>query len=98
MEVLRGVRARWPRPRGAPGPDTAGPGLSWIGAERIAVSGVPPAWAVARLAAPGWSPPTCAASPGGTVRRPGDVRDRDVPGKPRSGQAATRAGVTGNPL
>ena len=36
MEVLRSVRARWPRPRGAPGPDATGPALSWIGEERIA--------------------------------------------------------------
>jgi hypothetical protein len=50
MEVPRRVRTRLPRPRGAPGPDVTGPALSWIGDERIAISGVPPAWAVARLA------------------------------------------------
>ena len=41
MDVLRSVRARWPRPRGVPGPDAAGPALSWIGDERIAISSVP---------------------------------------------------------
>ena len=53
MEVLRRVRTRWPRPRGAPEPDVTGPALSWIRDERIAISGVPPAWAVARLAEQG---------------------------------------------
>ena len=53
MDVLRSVRARWPLPRGVPGPDAAGPALSWIGDERIAISGVPPAPAVARLAEQG---------------------------------------------
>jgi protein-tyrosine phosphatase len=49
MDVLRSVRAGRPRPRGVPGSDAAGPLLSWIGDERIAISGVPSARAVARL-------------------------------------------------
>jgi protein-tyrosine phosphatase len=50
MQVLPSVRAGRPRPRGAPGPGAAGPALSWIGDERIAISGVPPARAAAGLA------------------------------------------------
>ena len=50
MDVLRSLRARGPRPRGMPGPDAASPALTWIGDERIAISGVPPARTVARLA------------------------------------------------
>ena len=50
MEVLRSVRAGRPRPRGVPGPAAAGPVLSWIGDERIAISAVPPARTVAGLA------------------------------------------------
>jgi protein-tyrosine phosphatase len=53
MEVLRSVRAGRPRPREAPGPGAAGPALSWIGDERIAISGVPSARAVAGLAEQG---------------------------------------------
>ncbi len=53
MDVLRSVRAGRLRPRGAPGPDAASPALNWIGDERIALSGVPPAAAVAGLAAHG---------------------------------------------
>lgn len=53
MEILRSVRARWPRPGGAPGPGATGPALSWIGDERIAISGVPSACAVACLAEQG---------------------------------------------
>jgi hypothetical protein len=53
MDVLRSLRARWPCPRGVPGPDAAGPALSWIGDERVAISGVPPARAVACLAEQG---------------------------------------------
>jgi len=49
MDVLGSLRARRPRWRGAPGSDAARPALSWIGDERIAISGVPPAEAVARL-------------------------------------------------
>ena len=49
MGVLRYVSAGLPRPRGLPGPDAAGPGLSWIGDERIAISGVPSARMVAGL-------------------------------------------------
>jgi hypothetical protein len=43
MDVLWSVRARRTRPCGVPGPDAASPALSWIGDERIAISGVPPA-------------------------------------------------------
>jgi len=50
MGVLRSVRAGRPCPRGGAGPDAAGLALDWIGDERIAISGVPPAHAVARLA------------------------------------------------
>ena len=53
MDVLRSVRARRPRPREVPGPAAASPALSWIGEERIAISGVPPARTVARLAEQG---------------------------------------------
>ena len=53
MEVLRSVRAGRPRTRGAPGPGAAGPALSWIGDERVAISGVPSARAVAGLAGQG---------------------------------------------
>jgi protein-tyrosine phosphatase len=53
MDVLRSVRARWPRPRVVPGPDAAGPALSWIGDEHIAISGVPSARTVACLAEQG---------------------------------------------
>jgi protein-tyrosine phosphatase len=53
MDVLRSVHARRPRPRGGPGPDAAGVALTWIGDERIAISGVPSARAVARLAEQG---------------------------------------------
>ena len=51
--MLRSVRARRPRPREVPGPAAASPALSWIGEERIAISGVPPARTVARLAEQG---------------------------------------------
>src|SRR6204780_4362913 len=50
MEVLRSVRAGRTRPRGRPGPDAAGPLLSWIGDERIAISAVPAAPPLAGLA------------------------------------------------
>jgi len=53
MDVLRSLRARGPRPRGMPGPDAASPALTWIGDERIAISGVPSARTVARLAEQG---------------------------------------------
>jgi protein-tyrosine phosphatase len=49
--VLRSVRAR--RLRGAPGTQAAGPALSWIADERIAISGVPVVQAVACLAEQG---------------------------------------------
>jgi protein-tyrosine phosphatase len=53
MDMLQSLRGRRPRPRGGPGPDAAGPALTWIGDERIAISGVPPARTVARLAEQG---------------------------------------------
>jgi len=53
MGVLRSGRAGRPGPRGVPRPDAAGPLLSWIGDERIAISGVPPAQMVACLAEQG---------------------------------------------
>ena len=53
MRVLRSLRAGTPRPRGVPAPDATGPALSWIGEERIAISGVPSARMVARLAQQG---------------------------------------------
>jgi len=60
MDVGRSARGSRPRPRagrarprGVPGPDAAVPALSWIGDERIAISSVPPAAAVASLAARG---------------------------------------------
>ena len=52
MDVRRSVRVRRPRPRG-PGTGAAGPLLSWIGDERIAISGVPSAQTVADLAEQG---------------------------------------------
>lgn len=53
MELLRSLRARRPRPREAPGADAARPALTWIGDERIAVSGLPSAGTVAVLAEQG---------------------------------------------
>ena len=53
MDVLRSVRARRALPRVVPGPDAASAALSWIGDERIAISGVPPARTVACLAGQG---------------------------------------------
>jgi protein-tyrosine phosphatase len=53
MDVLRSLRARGWSLRGGPGPDAAGPALTWIGDERIAISGVPPAQTVPRLAEQG---------------------------------------------
>ena len=50
MDVLGNVRAGLPRPRWMPGPDAAGLVLSWIGDERVAVSGVPSPRMVAGLA------------------------------------------------
>ena len=72
MEVLRSVRTRWPRPRRAPGPDVTGPALSWIRDERIAISGVPSAWAVARLAEQGVTH-VVNCRPRAQVRRYGDL-------------------------
>jgi protein-tyrosine phosphatase len=51
MGVLRSVRSA--HPRGWPGPAAAGPALNWIWDEHIAISGVPSAAAVARLAKQG---------------------------------------------
>jgi len=53
MDVLRSARAGRPRLRPVAGPDAASPMLSWIGDERIAISGVPSARAVACLAEQG---------------------------------------------
>jgi protein-tyrosine phosphatase len=52
MDLLRGLRARRPRPHWVPGPYAAA-ALSWIGDERIAISGVPSSQAVAHLAEQG---------------------------------------------
>lgn len=41
MDLLQGLRVRRPQPRRVPGPDAASAALSWIGSERIAISGVP---------------------------------------------------------
>jgi protein-tyrosine phosphatase len=53
MEVLRSVRAGRPRPGAAPGAGAGSAALSWIGDERIAISGMPSARAVAGLAGQG---------------------------------------------
>jgi protein-tyrosine phosphatase len=53
MGVLGSLGAGLPRPRGVPVPGADGQALSWIGEERIAVSGVPSARMVARLAEQG---------------------------------------------
>ena len=53
MDVLRSMRARRTSPRGVAGPAAAGAALSWIGDERIAISSVPSAQAMARLAEQG---------------------------------------------
>jgi len=53
MGVLGTLRAGMPRPRGMPAPDAAALALSWIGDERIAISGVPPARMVPVLAEQG---------------------------------------------
>ena len=53
MGVLRSWRAGRPRPRGMSGSYAAGPALSWLGDERIAISGVPSAWMMAVLAEQG---------------------------------------------
>ncbi len=50
MDLLRGLRSR---PRRAPGPVAASVALSWVGDERIAISGVPSLPAVAQLAEQG---------------------------------------------
>ena len=51
MNLLRGLRVR--RPRRVPGPGSASASLSWIGDERIAISGVPSPRTVAHLAGQG---------------------------------------------
>jgi hypothetical protein len=48
MDLLQGLR-----PRRVPGPDAASAALSWIGDERIAISGVPSPRALAHLAEQG---------------------------------------------
>jgi protein-tyrosine phosphatase len=53
MDVLGRMRAYRPRPRGGLWPDAAGPVVTWIGNERIAISAVPPARTVPRLAEQG---------------------------------------------
>ena len=53
MGVLSSLGAGLPRPRGMPVPGADGQALSWIGDERIAVSGVPSPRMVARLAEQG---------------------------------------------
>jgi protein-tyrosine phosphatase len=53
MGVLESLRAGLLRPRVMPGTHAAGPALSWIGDERIAISGVPSARVVAGLAEQG---------------------------------------------
>jgi protein-tyrosine phosphatase len=53
MGVLGSLGAGLPRPRGVPVPGADGQALSWIGDERIAVSGVPSARMVASLAEQG---------------------------------------------
>jgi protein-tyrosine phosphatase len=53
MDALRGLRTRRPWPRGVPGPDAASAALSWIGDERIAISGVPAPRTVTCLAEQG---------------------------------------------
>lgn len=53
MGVLGGLRAGLPRPPEGPAPDATGPALSWIGEERIAISGLPSARMMARLAEQG---------------------------------------------
>jgi protein-tyrosine phosphatase len=106
MKVLRSVRAGRPRPREAPGAGAAGPALSWIGDERIAISGVPPARAVAGLAGQGVTH-VVNCRPRAQVRRRGDLaaeraafgpgrvahapmQDHGLPQRPAAWAAATR--------
>jgi protein-tyrosine phosphatase len=51
MDLLQGLRVR--RPRWVPRPGAASAALSWIGDERIAISGVPSPQAVTHLAGQG---------------------------------------------
>lgn len=53
MVLLRGLRARRPLLRWVPAPFAPDAGLNWVGDERIAISGVPSARAVALLAEQG---------------------------------------------
>jgi hypothetical protein len=53
VDLLLGLRTGRPRLRRVPVPDTATAALSWVGEERIAISGVPSPQAVARLAEQG---------------------------------------------
>jgi protein tyrosine phosphatase (PTP) superfamily phosphohydrolase (DUF442 family) len=72
MDVLRSLQARGPGPRGGPGPGAAGRLMSWIGDERIAISGVPPPRAVAGLAGRGVTH-VVNCRPRGLVRWRGDL-------------------------
>ncbi len=53
MDVVRSLREGRPRPRGMLGLYASDPAVSWLGDERIAISGVPPARLVAALAQQG---------------------------------------------
>ena len=53
MDLLQGLRVRRLRPYWVPAPGAASTALSWIGDERIAISGVPSPQAVAYLAEQG---------------------------------------------
>ena len=72
MDVLRSIRAGRLRPRGAGGPGAVGPLRSWIGDERIAISGVPSARVVAVLAEQGVTH-VVNCRPRAQVRRQGDL-------------------------
>lgn len=104
--VLRSVRAGQWRPREVPGPAAVGLTLSWIGDERIAVSGVPSAQMVARLAEQGVTH-VVNCRPRAQVRWSGDLaaeravfgsdrvahapmQDHGLPQRPAAWAAATR--------
>ena len=91
MEVLRSVRGGRPRPREASGPGAAGPALSWIGDERIAISGVPSARAVAGLAGQGVTH-VVNCRPRAQVRWRGGPGGRAGGLRPRAGRARADAG------
>jgi hypothetical protein len=91
MDVLRGLRVRWPRPGQGPGPDAGGAALSWIGHERIAISGVPSAQAVSRLAEQGVTHVVnCAGAGAGAVVRGSGGRTGGL--RPRASGARAHAG------